>query len=72
MPSYRYTVIGSNAKGRQQVLHVTAVGFDDVEGFATHVRDFKSYVILEGHLPALNDDDVEIETVDMTAPGFSL
>ena len=69
--AHQYTLIGVTEAGRQQLLHVTALTLEDVEGFAIHSKRFPTFSVLPGHVPAVSSEDEatsDIETVDLTAP----
>ena len=74
----QFTLVGTSPKGRLHLVHVTAHGVDDVLGYATHVRKFRSSIIFPGHILAQEDaeeagaEENPPEIVDMTAKDFVL
>ena len=53
----KLTLLGTSPRGSLALVHVTAHSVDDVLGYASHVREFKSSVILPGHICAIEDAD---------------
>lgn len=73
--AFQYTLLATTSKGSLKLMHVTAVGIDDVWGYASHVRQFPQHLVFPGFINPIGDDgEVQspesghVEVVDLTGP----